>query len=294
MGTVVEMKKVSRKWEIYPWGKLEDVSLSLYEGEMLCALGGIRAGIYLLPPLILGVMHPHIGSIRVFGSFPGTSETLRKIAYHPHRFRPPASQTLSQWLSLMLAIYRIPDPTKRLRIWLKEMGLDKWKNRPLNVFPRDVQIDVALRSLDLLEPELFLLEMPFEDASTERFSLWMEWLNSLLSRKVSVLLIGHQEGEFERRLNPNTLFFRNGRVIWRGQYADLDRDFSCSVIEVDEVPGEVRKDLPILFVDSQPAGVFLHCWKSEEEKVVQQLEEWMIPIRSILPYQAILREMIFP
>ncbi|MHA2610651.1 MAG: hypothetical protein V2G48_00345 [bacterium JZ-2024 1] len=293
MGEAVQFSKVSRKWALIPYGKVENVSFSLSRGEILCALGKRQSGIYLLPPMILGALLPHSGSIRVLESFPANTEIMKKIAYLPYGFSPPASQTLWQWLTLVMSIYQIPHPENRLKLFLRERGIEQWKKSPWSSLPKNLRKELSLHYIELLEPLLTILEMPFEGISEEQFSFWKDWTRNITGRGGSIFLVCHNLGEFELYLNPRTIFFLQGRIIWDGEYADLHLRFSCSAIEVDEIPYEMVQKLPILFQDVQHQSVFLHIWKKNEEGVVTQLQEWGIPIRSILPYQSTLQELVF-
>ncbi|MFN4181725.1 MAG: hypothetical protein ACK4G3_00710 [bacterium] len=292
MGEVVQFSKVSRKWALIHYGKVENISFSLSRGEILCALGKRQSGIYLLPPMILGALLPHSGSIRVLESFPGHMESLKKIVYLPYGFSPPASRTLWQWLTLIMSIYQIPHPENRLKLFLREKGIEQWKKRPWSTLPQNLKKELSLYYVELLEPLLTIMEMPFEGIPEEQFSLWKDWTSSITGRGGSIFLICHNFGDFELYLNPRTIFFLQGRIIRVGEYADLHLRFSCSAIEVDEVPSDMLPKLPILFQEVQPQSMFLHIWKKNEDEVVSQLQDWGIHIRSILPYQSTLQELV--
>ncbi len=79
----VEFENVSRSFSIGP--VLEDVSFAIGAGESTCLIGPNGGGKTTLLRLMLGLVKPSSGSVRIFGKRP--SKMRRRMAYVPQHIR---------------------------------------------------------------------------------------------------------------------------------------------------------------------------------------------------------------
>jgi zinc transport system ATP-binding protein len=80
---VVEFQNVGVQYPNGVWA-LDDVTLKVCAGDLVCLIGPNGAGKSTLLSVILGLVKPNNGSVKLFGK-PVTPESLRNVGYVPQR-----------------------------------------------------------------------------------------------------------------------------------------------------------------------------------------------------------------
>ena len=101
---VLVVKNASKAYPIGIFRQLEkrvlaDVSFELCRGQTLGITGTNGAGKTTLVKLLLAIVRPSSGSIRVFGESPDNPNTRSRIGYLPERLALPSAATPYQYLS---------------------------------------------------------------------------------------------------------------------------------------------------------------------------------------------------
>ncbi len=178
---------------------LEDVNLSIKAGDFVSIVGPNGGGKTTLVRLMLGLLEPDCGTVRVFGGAP--AEARSRIGYLPQRADLDRAFPVSVMdvalmgrlgLSRRIGPYGASDRIAALRA-LAEVGVAGMERRPFSTLSGGQRQRVLIARALACEPEVLLLDEPTAglDARVqdEFYGLMRE-----LSSRLTVVLVSHDVG----------------------------------------------------------------------------------------------------
>ncbi len=206
------------------YGKVQavrDVSFALNEGEMVALVGHNGAGKTTLIKLMLGLIRPSSGSIRVMGEDPasGAVAVRQRLGYLPESVAFHNALTGRETLAFYARLKQVQgsDPIGLL----ERVGLcAEAAARPVRTYSKGMRQRLGLAQALLGEPRLLLLDEPtsgLDPASRRRF---YDLLAELKSKGTAILLSSHALTELEDRAD-RLLIVNEGVAVADGTMDDL-------------------------------------------------------------------------
>jgi zinc transport system ATP-binding protein len=218
---VLDLRGVSVSFRDVP--VLEDVNLSLDAGEYLAVLGPNGGGKTTLLKVILGLIRPDRGEVRVFGVPP--ERARGRIGYAPQFFRFDLDfpiRVIDVVLMGRLAKSRLLRPTTRrdravAEAMLAKVEMDELADRQIGKLSGGQLQRVLIARALAVEPQLLLLDEPTASLD-ERIghSIWE--LIEKLSHELTVVLVSHDIGAISRYVRSvaclnRRLFFHPSKAL---------------------------------------------------------------------------------
>jgi zinc transport system ATP-binding protein len=176
---------------------IEDATLTVEDGDFLSVIGPNGAGKTTLAKLLLGLLEPQSGRIRVFGKSPQAARS--ELGYVPQyaQFDPAFPVTVMD-VALMGRLGPRIGPYRRqdrnlARAALAEVGLEELEGRPFSTLSGGQRQRVLIARALAGDPRLLILDEPTAnvDAAVEsRLSSLLQRLNE----RMTILLITHDLG----------------------------------------------------------------------------------------------------
>ncbi len=177
-GPIIEVERVSFRYAGSDAPALENVSISVRAGERLGILGPNGGGKSTLLRLILGLIEPTSGTVRVCGFSPSDARARGLIGYVPQRPEVELGMPLSAWEAVELAVlWRRPpwrgltrEERAELERILSLVGASTFANRPIGKLSGgQVQRVLIARAL-ACRPRILALDEPMVgiDAAGQR------------------------------------------------------------------------------------------------------------------------------
>jgi heme ABC exporter ATP-binding subunit CcmA len=143
---------------------LQDVDLDLPRGGFLLVTGPNGSGKTTLLRLVAGLLVPTAGELRV----EAPRERVGFLGHEPLVYR---ELTAIENLDLYGRLYRVPERRERIGMLLERFGLWDARNRRAETFSRGMLQRLALCRTLLHEPELLVLDEPFNALDEEGAAL---------------------------------------------------------------------------------------------------------------------------
>ncbi len=220
---VLEVKHLSKRYGALT--AVEDVSFSLAQGEILGLLGPNGAGKSTTIHMLLGLITPSAGEVRVFG--------LRFCDYRKHILQLinftspyvslPLRLTVMENLRVFARLYNVEHPQKRIDELLELFGVGALRNQPVARLSSGENTRVGLCKAMLNNPRLLLLDEP--TASLDPEIAWQVKQVLLQAQRefgTTILCTSHNMLEVERLCN-RIVFMHHGRVIAQGSPIEITR-----------------------------------------------------------------------
>ncbi len=199
----------------------QDVSFEVRAGELFGFVGANGAGKTTTMRVVLGVLAPDSGTIRIGGE-PVTLETRRRIGYLPEeRGLYPRMRVLDQLVYFAELHGRSTNEAHRAaEIWLARLGLRDRRTDRVQQLSLGNQQRVQLAAALVHDPDVLVLDEPFSGLDPVAVETLGEVLRERARAGAPVLFSSHQLDLVER-LCDRVGIIQNGRMIAVGSVADL-------------------------------------------------------------------------
>jgi ABC-2 type transport system ATP-binding protein len=224
---------------------VDRVSFTVASGAIVALLGGNGAGKTTTSAMLLGLLEPSHGSIRVLGVDMLTDRyrALGRMNFSSPYVDLPHRLTVRENLDVFARLYDVPDRRRRIDTLAAELDLGAFLDRPTGRLSAGQKTRVALAKALINLPALLLLDEPTASLDPDT----ADWVRQLLLRYratagATVLLASHNMAEVER-MADDVLMMKRGRIVDRGAPADLIDKYGRDNLEevfLDIARGEGR------------------------------------------------------
>ncbi|MFZ1885092.1 MAG: ABC transporter ATP-binding protein [Rhodoplanes sp.] len=206
---------VDRLVKVYQSGTaVAGISFALPVGSITGLLGGNGAGKTTTIAMIMGLVTPTSGTVRVLGAEMPRQRyhVLHRMNFESPYVEMPMRLTVRQNLTVFARLYGVDHIAKRLRELADELDLGDFLDRPTGKLSAGQKTRVALAKALLNRPEVLLLDEPTASLDPDT----ADWVRSHLERyrverRATVLLASHNMAEVER-LCERVIIMKRGRV----------------------------------------------------------------------------------
>ena len=199
-----------------------NLSLTLHPGEIFGLLGPNGSGKSTTIKMILGLLRPTGGTIKVLNAAPGDTQVKRRIGYlpeisHLHRFLTPR-ETLTYYAKLFNLPANIA--AQRVKELLHMVGLEDAADRPIGEFSKGMARRVSLAQTLINNPELIILDEPTSGLDPIACREIKDWLRLLVTSGRTILMTSHLLADVED-VCDRIAIMRKGHLSACGEVAAL-------------------------------------------------------------------------
>ena len=193
---------------------VDDLTLQVPRGEVFGFLGPNGAGKSTSVKMLLGLVAPSAGDVRVLGRSPSHPAAMARVGFLPEHFRFHEWLQAAELLDMHGRLYRMDVATRRRRIpeLLEQVGLAEHARRPIAGFSKGMLQRIGLAQALLNDPELVFLDEPTSALDPFGRMLVRGIIHELKARGTTVFLNSHLLGEVEATCD-RVSFIKAGRVL---------------------------------------------------------------------------------
>lgn len=240
------------------------VDFTVRAGEVVALLGPNGAGKTTAVKLLLGLMTPNSGKVRVFGADPTNPENRLRTGAMLQVGRVPETLRVREHIDLFSTYYRKRLPVAEV---LAAAGLEKLSDRKFGELSGGQKQRVLFALAICGDPDLIFLDEPTVGLDVEaRRMLWDE-IRRMVSRGKTVLLTTHYLQEADA-LADRIAVINQGRIIAEGTPSQIKAQTSgkkircitsLSLDALRRLPGvrEVHEDREVVEIHAAEAEVIV-------------------------------------
>jgi ABC-2 type transport system ATP-binding protein len=219
--TIINVYRLTKKFGNV--NAVNDISFDVGQGATVGLLGGNGAGKTTTLGMLLGLLLPSSGAIKIFGE---------DMVNNRHRVLPwmnfsspyvdlPHRLTVRENLTVYGHLYGLPKVQERVKALAHDFNLTSFLDRPAGKLSAGQKTRVALAKALINEPRLLLLDEPTASMDPDTADIIREYLeNYRRNRNATIILASHNMAEVER-LCDNLLILKSGEIIERGAPKEL-------------------------------------------------------------------------
>jgi ABC-2 type transport system ATP-binding protein len=202
---------------------VDEVSFAIPQGVVAGLLGGNGAGKTTTISMLLGLLIPTSGVVRVLGADMAINRhgVLARMNFSSPYVELPHRLTVRENLTVYAHLYGVLGVRRRILELARDLDLDAVLDRASGSLSAGQKTRVALAKALINRPGILLLDEPTASLDPDT----ADWIRTYLERYqretgATILLASHNMAEVER-LCSDVLMMRGGRVADRGAPAEL-------------------------------------------------------------------------
>jgi ABC-2 type transport system ATP-binding protein len=216
---------------------LDQIDLSVNQGEIVALLGPNGPGKSTAVKLMLGLLRPDAGSVRIFGNDPRDARNRRHTGAMLQVARVPETLRVREHIDLFSSYYPQPLPVSET---MEAAGLKGIEDRMSGALSGGQKQRVLFALALCGDPDLLFLDEPTVGMDVEaRRGMWAQ-IRALAGRGKSILLTTHYLEEADELANRIVVIHR-GHAIANGRPAEIKRLTAGQVVRC-------RTQLPVAAV----------------------------------------------
>lgn len=212
---------------------VDGLSFAVPQGAIVGLLGGNGAGKTTTLSMLLGLLLPSSGTLKVLGEdmLKHRYRVLGRMNFSSPYVDLPHRLTVKQNLSVYARLYGVADIAGRVAELAKELDIVQFLDRPYGQLSAGQKTRVTIAKALINQPDVLLLDEPTASLDPDT----ADWVRSLLKAYqgrtgASILLASHNMTEVER-LCDDVVVMRAGKMVERGAPQELIDRFGRTTME---------------------------------------------------------------
>ena len=230
----IELKNLSAGYENEI--VIENINCNIYDGDFFGIIGPNGGGKSTLLKIILGLLDPTKGTVRIYGKLPKTGR--KNIGYVPQYSEYDKQYPISVWDVVLMGrrsirglhpLYSADDKKATIEA-LKKVDMEKYKKRHISELSGGQRQRVFIARALVSNPNILLLDEPTasidKDTQINFYNLLKE-----LNKKVTIVLVTHDIGVISSYVTRvaclnRFMFIHDEKMITKEM---LEATYSCPV-----------------------------------------------------------------
>ncbi len=245
----------------YPRVRALDTLTVDVEPGIVGLVGANGAGKSTLIKILLGLLQPTSGGVRVLGLDPGrqSEEVRARVGYMPEHDCLPPDLVAAEFVTHMARISGLPRTAARERASeaLRHVGLYEERYRQIGGYSTGMKQRVKLAQALVHDPDLLLLDEPTNGLDPAGRDAMLALIHRIGTEfGISVVVCSHLLGEVER-ICDHLVAIDSGRLLRSDRISAMTVQRDILAIEVDEGTDELAARLAASGLSAQRDGRLL-------------------------------------
>ena len=218
---VVELSGIVKRYAGHT--AVRELSLSIPKGSIYGLLGPNGAGKTTTIRMLMNVIVPDAGTVRVFGQVAGR-DLSHRVGYLPEERGLYRKMKVLDTLVFFAEVRGLGRQNARrdARAWLAKLGLSDWEQKKVDDLSKGMQQKVQFISALLHRPELLVLDEPFSGLDPVNSQIMKDTVVELAHSGCTILFSTHIMEQAEKLCDAICIIARGEKVL-DGPLAEVKR-----------------------------------------------------------------------
>jgi ABC-2 type transport system ATP-binding protein len=212
---------------------VSSVSLIVREGAILGLLGPNGAGKTSTIRMVMNILIPDEGSIRVFGE-PVNDETRRSIGYLPEERGLYPRMEVRAVIVFLAALRGLSqaEAEKRTTEWLARLELSDWADKKVRDLSKGMQQKVQFIAAVLHKPRLVILDEPFSGLDPVNAAMVKDIMLEMRAQGSTIVLSTHRMEQVEQMCDSICLIDKGHNVL-DGDLRAIKQSYGKNTVRIE-------------------------------------------------------------
>lgn len=277
--SVIQIRNLSKVYRDF-WGRkkvqaLNSLSLDVQKGEVFGLLGPNGSGKTTTLKLLLGLLFPTSGDIRILGQPSGNVTKNERIGYLPEESYLYRFLNAEETLDFYGRLFKMSGKVRRQRAQelIERVGLKDARRRQLKEYSKGMTRRIGLAQALINDPDLVMLDEPTSGLDPLGTSDMKEMIRELKNKGKTVVMCSHLLADVQDICDRIAILYR-GELKVIGSVDELLKETSTTQISTDQqLTGEARSEVEAVLQKHGINGTFEHPRRTLEDLFLRTVEE---------------------
>ena len=228
---LVEVRNLTKQFGDFV--AVDNISFDIHEGEILGLLGPNGAGKTTTIHMLLGLITPTAGSIRIFGlDLAEHRETiLKEVNFSSTYISMPYSLTVEENLRVVARLYGLSNITQHIDDVVKKLDMQEIRGKLTRKLSSGQMSRLTLAKAIMTRPKVLLLDEPtasLDPDITQKIKAFLKEYRR--SENLSILYTSHNMREMEE-MSDRIIFLQRGSIVAEGTAQQIVERFGQRDLE---------------------------------------------------------------
>ncbi|MEW6542292.1 MAG: ABC transporter ATP-binding protein [Nitrospirota bacterium] len=213
---VVQVQNLTKRFGDFT--AVDGISFEIRQGEILGLLGPNGAGKTTTIQMLLGLITPTAGTIRVFGKDLAAhrEEILSQVNFSSTYISMPFSLTVEENLRVVAKLYGLTEVPRRIDEVVKKLEMEEFRHKVTRRLSSGQMTRLTLAKAILTEPKILFLDEPTASLDPDIAHKIRAFLKDVRrSGSLSILYTSHNMREMEE-MSDRIIFLQRGKIVAEG------------------------------------------------------------------------------
>ncbi len=227
----VELIQASKSYDKFV--AVDDLSFNIAQGSIFGLLGPNGAGKTSTLRMMIGIMVPDSGSVRLFGQ-DFNRDHLMRIGYLPEERGLYKKMKVLEHLIFMAELRGLApaEAKKRSTAWAERMEIAGWLAKKVEELSKGMQQKIQFIAALLHEPEFIIMDEPFSGLDPVNATLLKDILLELKRQGRTILFSTHRMDQVEK-LCDDICLINGGRSVLNGELKKIKAGYGKNHVQME-------------------------------------------------------------
>ncbi|MDD3871615.1 MAG: ATP-binding cassette domain-containing protein [Bacteroidales bacterium] len=235
MSDIIEIQGVTKTFDRHV--AVDDLALKVPERSIYGFIGPNGSGKTTTIRMIMNILYPDRGSIRIFGREQSGSQIAR-IGYLPEERGLYRKMRLRELIQFHAELKGVSNTGKEADYWLERFDLAPWAKKKLETLSKGMSQKVQFIVTIIDKPELVILDEPFSGLDPVNAELIREVILDLRKTGSTVIFSTHDMTVAEKMCDFIFMIYR-GKKVLDGTLQSIQEQFGQDTLRVSVAEGAV-------------------------------------------------------
>jgi len=248
---VIELSKVFRDF----WGResvraVNGLNFDVQPGEVFGLLGPNGSGKSTTVRMILGLLFPTQGAIRLFGRSPRNVDIKKRVGYMPEESHLYGYLNAEETLDFFGCLFKLPRAERRRRCdaLIEMVGLRRARRRPIGQYSKGMARRIGLAQALINDPDFLILDEPTTGLDPLGTREMKDLILTLRDRGKTIFMCSHLLADVEEICDRICILY-GGKRRALGPVSELLTDEGVTQINAPHLPAETVQKVVDLIRD---------------------------------------------
>jgi len=220
------------------------ISFEVNRGEVVGLLGPNGSGKSTTIKIILNLLYPTAGELKIFGENTKDINTKSKIGYLPEETYLYKFLSAEETLNFFGHLFNlsVKEVRKRTDELLEMIGMSYARKRLVGEFSKGMARRIGMAQALINNPELLILDEPTSSLDPIACNEMKNLIKFLKNKKKTVLVSSHLLGDIEEVCDRIIILYE-GRIVAEGSLEDLLKIYEKNIITIPRQEGTQTEKL---------------------------------------------------
>jgi len=210
MNNIIEISDVTKTFGNHV--AVNNLSLSVPEGSIYGFIGPNGSGKTTTIRMIMNILYPDTGTIRIFGE-QQTGSNIGRIGYLPEERGLYRKMKLRELIQFHAELKKVPNPGKVADFWMEKFELSAWAKKKVESLSKGMSQKVQFIVTILDQPAVIILDEPFSGLDPVNAEIIREVILDLCKSGSTVVFSTHDMSVAEKMCDFIFMIYQGRKVL---------------------------------------------------------------------------------